>query len=597
MAPRAELKLHRYSGLVWWGEHEQKSVYKNLPLTTISFDGGGAQRFVQFVHDLREAARAAVAVVVGRVLPPSLRGKTRRIVAEDEQQLEAMREQQVAVSNLTASEVPTALVDLDNLTINQAIFGVQGFDDVAHLDMPSLVEAGRRFGEAMVDLLVQTKHHPNHAGGMHSHDKTARSAAKTGRGSVEPAAEEEEGTEDTMYRRLGEASCQPTTAAGIRVCVHNRVGRVEVTSDDALDRWLVLRVGGPHPQISLFERTAPRSWRANFKLCRAGRYTIHVRAMMAQQPWLEWSANWTAHPTRPPCAGPWYAGAILPQHIIEHDGAASTTSCAGGLWSWPDSNEYRSAAGTMLEQITPAPHPNRTSLQTLFGSLRFTEPSPRRANAALTPPPIQPPANAASSLIICVVGDSQMRTLADGIVQHLVEAARAAAARRAEEPLAACPKNPTGAQTCKRIVCAGSTQNVSVHYFRASYGNELATQLPFTGRPTLTEHLGRQCSVALFNSGQWWASWKKKPKPPHTALAPGEYATHVEALMAQLKTIRVPVAWVATNPYPINAGGPDYTWSRARPYDMSACPPGERRFLHVLHAYNRHAKRLAACMG
>ena len=98
-----------------------------------------------------------------------------------------------------------------------------------------------------------------------------------------------------MYRRLGEASCQPTTAAGIRVCVHNRVGRVEVTSDDALDRWLVLRVGGPHPQISLFERTAPRSWRANFKLCRAGRYTIHVRAMMAQQPWLEWSANWTAH--------------------------------------------------------------------------------------------------------------------------------------------------------------------------------------------------------------------------------------------------------------------------------------------------------------
>ena len=114
-------------------------------------------------------------------------------------------------------------------------------------------------------------------------------------------------------------------------------------------------------------------------LCRAGRYTIHVRAMMAQQPWLEWSANWTAHATRPPCAGPWYAGVLLPQHIIEHDGAASTTSCAGGLWSWPDSNEYRSAAGTMLEQITPAPHPNRTSLQTLFGSLRFTEPSPRRA--------------------------------------------------------------------------------------------------------------------------------------------------------------------------------------------------------------------------
>ena len=162
-------------GLVWLqGEHEQKSVYKNHTThEQISFDGGKwAQRCVQFVHDLREAAHAPrLAVVVGRVLPhPPIRSKTHGMYVSASRMSSSskqVREQQeIAVSNLTASGVPTALVDLDNLTINQAIFGVQGFDDVAHLDMPSLVEAGRRFGEAMVDLLVQTKHHPNHTGIM-----------------------------------------------------------------------------------------------------------------------------------------------------------------------------------------------------------------------------------------------------------------------------------------------------------------------------------------------------------------------------------------------------------------------------------------------
>ena len=173
-------------GLVWLqGEHEQKSVYKNHTThEQISFDGGKwAERFVQFVHDLREAAHAPrLAVVVGRVLPhPPIRSKTHGMYVSASRMSSSsklVREQQeIAVSNLTASGVPTTLVDLDNLTIvpwRHRPLGVQGFDDVAHLDMPSLVEAGRRFGEAMVDLLVQTKHHPNHTA-THSHTQAVAS--------------------------------------------------------------------------------------------------------------------------------------------------------------------------------------------------------------------------------------------------------------------------------------------------------------------------------------------------------------------------------------------------------------------------------------
>ena len=138
---------------------------------------------MQFVHDLREAAHAPrLAVVVGRVLPhPPIRSKTHGMYVSASRMSSSsklVREQQeIAVSNLTASGVPTTLVDLDNLTIvpwRHRPLGVQGFDDVAHLDMPSLVEAGRRFGEAMVDLLVQTKHHPNHTA-THSHTQAVAS--------------------------------------------------------------------------------------------------------------------------------------------------------------------------------------------------------------------------------------------------------------------------------------------------------------------------------------------------------------------------------------------------------------------------------------
>ena len=128
-------------------------------------------------------------------------------------------------------------------------------------------------------------------------------------------------------------------------------------------------------------------------------------------------------------------------------------------------------------------------------------------------------------------------------------------------------------------------------------------RLPWPGPKDapLADRLGERCSAILVNSGQWWAASKRKPHPPYEPRTPSSYAREVGSQMAHLAAISrkwsVPVAWLATNPFPMNAGGPNYMSSRARVYDMSACPPQERRFPHVLRGYNEAARLAAAEHG
>ena len=146
---------------------------------------------------------------------------------------------------------------------------------------------------------------------------------------------------------------------------------------------------------------------------------------------------------------------------------------------------------------------------------------------------------------------------------------------------------------------------MSLAYYRVSYGGELTSPFPSaSSSESLLDHLGGHCSVLLINIGQWWASWKPKPKPPHAAKAPQEYADLVvKQQMERLGALSrgpahpLPVAWVATNPFPFNVGGPTFSKGRAKSYDMSTCPTAERRFPHVLAAYNDVARRAAAEHG
>ena len=409
--------------------------------------------------------------------------------------------------------------------------------------------------------------------------------------------------------------CWDTETTGVRVCRDGQDARVDIRRDDYLDSWLVLRVGGPHPQLALFERSGASILQGKFRLCRAGTYSLHIRAIMLR-PWVSWHENWTAHPRFAPCMGDWGAGVLLRLHEFRYDGHGEDVAlCSSGLWSW--SKEVTNASGAdasgadasgraLLERITPSRHPNASTLERLYRALRFTEPALRRPTPEVW---VKPHATAGdsneypppqASLSICVIGDSQMRTLADGMVQHIAESGRAGCGCKMAAPDAhkPCPKQMAASLACTHVLCAGMRRNITLTYFQANYGTKLWQPWPSKADRPLVQHLGNACSTVLFNSGQWWASWKPKPKPPHWALTPAQYAVHAAAQMASLGQLatqsRVHVAWVASNPFPINAGGPDYTWKRARPYDMSVCPPVERRFPHVLHAYNEEAKHLAA---
>ena len=59
------------------------------------------------------------------------------------------------------------------------------------------------------------------------------------------------------------------------------------------------------------------------------------------------------------------------------------------------------------------------------------------------------------------------------------------------------------------------------------------------------------------------------------------------------------LAFAATNPYPLNVGGPQYASRRSKPYDMAACNPTarERRYPHVLREYNRLARQACAALS
>ena len=64
---------------------------------------------------------------------------------------------------------------------------------------------------------------------------------------------------------------------GVELCHNATFGLVLVNVDSDIERAMVLRIGGPHPQITRLERAGRRSWLAPFHLCQPGSYTALVR--------------------------------------------------------------------------------------------------------------------------------------------------------------------------------------------------------------------------------------------------------------------------------------------------------------------------------
>ena len=439
---------------------------------------------------------------------------------------------------------------------------------------------------------------------------------------------------DTQHTFYWFMPCDVATP-NIIVCRTDLIGYVEL-QNEPLDRWFALRVNGPHPQVALFDRsTTPNStWRAFFRFCDAGHYTIHVRAFMAKQPWQSWELKWervktvagsdhgdgSSSSSAVPCAGSWDEGVLLRRHEVPFSDAnngPSSRTCRFGLWSWVRGSA--SANHSVLDEIHAQPWSrDASSLAALNAGLRFQDAPPlastaRMADASAMRDPsgilpaqpqlesIQSPASNRSR--VCILGDSHVRTLFDGVVRLAADGGLRACgcSKRPKNFPAPCPVNMPGSSHCTRPLC--EKLGLDAAYFRVNYGHEILSPWPWPAHPPMLDSLTKRhhCNAFLFNTGQWWAANKVKPGSPNEPRTPGSYASEVEPLVAHLanwsRATGVPVGWLSTNPAPVNAGGPYFATGRASLYNMATCPPRDYRFPHVLHGYNQAAKRAAASHG
>ncbi|KAL1524527.1 hypothetical protein AB1Y20_019429 [Prymnesium parvum] len=154
-------------------------------------------------------------------------------------------------------------------------------------------------------------------------------------------------------------------------------------------------------------------------------------------------------------------------------------------------------------------------------------------------------------------------------------------------------------RSCVCRLCAQS--GLSVEYTRFNFGTELLPPPSDRVKGDMVDTLAKRCDALLVNFGHWWAASKPKPLPPFEPRTPSSYAREMSPLISRLakasRNWSIPIAWVATNPYPINGGGPAYQKGNARHYNMGACPSSELRFPHVMQAYNERVKHVLAREG
>ena len=105
----------------------------------------------------------------------------------------------------------------------------------------------------------------------------------------------------------------------VRVCFSSSgVGLVRVVQPPTNDSVFVLRIGGPHPQTALIERSSSLGsavWAAPFRLCRPGPYTVHCGYSLTTNPAIK----------KPP-----KAGRALAVEDIAADGSRTTRMRASG---------------------------------------------------------------------------------------------------------------------------------------------------------------------------------------------------------------------------------------------------------------------------
>ena len=411
---------------------------------------------------------------------------------------------------------------------------------------------------------------------------------------------------------------------------------MQASITDNSQRWL-LRVGGIHPQTVLFHshNGGGGRWRAPFRVCLRGVYTIHVHLILqstgTSQKWEELTClSKEEHST--------------PLHTWD-DASSTSPHCLRDLWRWK--SNASSAAVTSLSRLTMCnnrtsgsphvcPHPllqqhsvlrEEMTAGLLYGHDNGRDDDTITANS----PPPSPGPPASQGLLtrrrICFAGDSHSRNLHNMVAAVLGYACNAISLQSRK---GTCTVNFAPSFGVTRGNGAPEPRREGwLRFMHFAFPTEvewaaLVAALHLGESSSVRLNQSQQmCDDVLVNSGQWpcsfrvFASRAWRPPPAKTsagALVPDGvpwpapvYASHVELLLRQLirwrdagtgwpgtdvatdagknamlrsrRTGRVGrrLFWIATNPSPFLR-------------DMAVCPPHDFRFPHVIEQYNDVAR-------
>ena len=378
----------------------------------------------------------------------------------------------------------------------------------------------------------------------------------------------------------------------LQLCRNATHGLLVAEYSNATERVALLRIGGPHPQTAIFERSAagqppagtrPR-WVAPFRTCTPGTYTVHV-LFVTLDPWGQGQMGFMRQ-----CNIHHTDEAVLMRNasFAVGEGTAAPAlsdtaraACRECMWSWPETTRDWEAR-SLFSNFAPTPHPYRFELQRRFGELSWHNPELAAAKGWWRE---APPA----SLPLCLIGDSHMRNLANQIV----------ATNRSDCDAVAMQET--------KSVCNGSSATRLVRFFRA---NEAAGVFLLTKRNASATRL-HACRAIVASFGQWQVSDERSLH----GLAPYSVERYATKLVAVLKWLRnlgnklnVPVAWMSINPMPLSKGTlSNYvdtstgvavrrkipTFAK-RGSKTVLCPPTHWCMPHILAALNAAAAQKAA---
>jgi len=387
----------------------------------------------------------------------------------------------------------------------------------------------------------------------------------------------------------------------IRVC-HNRTrGLVQVTSDDSVERAMMLRVGGPHPQTALFRRshTAANAWTAAFRVCREGNYSANVM-LIALDPFTNFSdpdppANTLKLGFAQRCtqyhnytnvlAAP---GRLLREPHVFHVAALDRPpslgrpSCELCLWSWNESAPWHTSGGSHVlrdrERIEQMLDPSREQLvgnmydSGNFLSFQHTDAVPEAVQKWLQSRKRHEGHTGLDSSRLCLFGDSHMRNLANALVKMVDTTCDESFSRRNKS---VCPES-------KEILTFYPTQSSAILHQR--------WQRFKRGRHS-------NCSAVLLGFGQWALSFEYRTIGPRSLV---QYSREMERAMDWLQAVQssagVPVAWFSAYAAALTYGNSLWRPTAGSTMTMKkslSCPPKEWRLPHLIERYNEAARARA----